>query len=126
MRIEHTAIYLCDLEGGREFFERYFSASANELYHNKTKKFRSYFLTFDGGSRLEIMNLQTISSISSPEPKAGYAHIAFSVGSKERVLELTERLRTDGYTINSEPRTTGDGYFESSVLLEGNVIEITV
>ena len=57
----------------------------------------------------------------------GYIHVAFSVGSKERVDELTNRLKTDGYEVISGPRTTGDGYYESCVLdLEGNQIEITV
>jgi lactoylglutathione lyase len=40
---------------------------------------------------------------------------------------LTERLRADGYRVVGEPRTTGDGYYESVVLdLDGNRIEITV
>ena len=59
--------------------------------------------------------------------RTGYVHIAFSVGSRERVDELTERLRSDGYEVLSGPRTTGDGYYESCVVsVEGNLIEITV
>ena len=59
--------------------------------------------------------------------RTGYAHIAFSVGSKEKVDELTERLRSAGYEVKSGPRTTGDGYYESCVvIIEGNLIEITV
>lgn len=57
----------------------------------------------------------------------GYAHLAFSAGSKEMVIQLTETLRHEGYTVQSEPRITGDGYFESCVLdPEGNPVEITV
>ena len=57
----------------------------------------------------------------------GLTHFALSVGSKQRVDELTEALRRDGYSIVGEPRTTGDGYYESVVLdPEGNRIEITV
>ena len=64
---------------------------------------------------------------TKPLNRTGYAHIAFSVGSKEKVDELTDRLRTDGYEIVSGPRTTGDGYYESCiVVLEENQIEITV
>lgn len=56
----------------------------------------------------------------------GYNHIALSVGSRESVDELTARLRSDGYTVVSGPRTTGDGFYESSVIaIEGNLIEIT-
>ncbi len=126
MRIEHIAIYLHDLEKGRLFFERYFDAKSNNLYHNETKQFKSYFLSFENGARLELMNLPNLQGEDEYKNKLGYAHIAFSVGSKERVLELTEILRADGYLITSEPRTTGDGYFESSVSYEGNIIEIAV
>lgn len=55
----------------------------------------------------------------------GFAHIAISVGSKEKVDNLTERLREDGYTIEGNPRTSGDGYYESVILdPEGNYVEI--
>lgn len=57
---------------------------------------------------------------------AGYAHIAFSVGSKAAVDALTEKLKNDGYKVASGPRTTGDGYYESCIVgIEGNLIEIT-
>jgi lactoylglutathione lyase len=57
----------------------------------------------------------------------GLIHFAISVGSKQTVDELTERLRSDGYSIVGEPRTTGDGYYESVVLdPENNRIEITL
>lgn len=54
-------------------------------------------------------------------------HIAFSVGSKEKVDLLTEKLKAAGYDVISGPRTTGDGYYESCIIgIEGNQIEITV
>ena len=53
--------------------------------------------------------------------------MAFSVGSKEKVYELTELLKADGYEVVSGPRTTGDGYYESCIVaIEGNQIEITI
>ena len=62
-----------------------------------------------------------------PPARTGYIHIAFSLGSRERVDELTERLKADGYEVRSGPRTTGDGYYESCVVgIEGNQIELTV
>jgi lactoylglutathione lyase len=58
--------------------------------------------------------------------RTGYAHVAFSLGSKETVDELTHRLKADGYEVVSGPRTTGDGYYESCIVaVEGNIIEIT-
>ena len=127
MKIEHIAMYVNDLEAAKEFFIKYFEASSNDGYHNRTTDFRSYFLTFSDGSRLEIMSRpQMDDSIKTPA-RTGYIHIAFSVGSKEKVDALTARLREDGYETISGPRTTGDGYYESCVAgIEGNLIEITV
>ena len=59
--------------------------------------------------------------------RTGLDHIAFSVGSKERVDELTQLLQADGYAVIGGPRTTGDGYYESCVVaIEENRIELTV
>jgi len=53
--------------------------------------------------------------------------IAFSVGSKDAVDALTEKLKNAGYEVVSEPRTTGDGYYESCIVaIEDNQIEITM
>lgn len=127
MRIEHVAMYVNDLEGAKSFFERYLGASANEEYHNKMTDFRSYFLTFDDGARLEIMNRPGMDDPEKTLNRTGLIHIAFSVGNKEKVDELTRLLESDGYEVISGPRTTGDGYYESCVVsIEGNQIEITV
>ena len=127
MRIEHIAMYVNDLEAARDFFIRYFNAKSNEGYHNKTTDFRSYFLSFDDGSRLEIMNKPIMEDSEKALVHTGYVHIAFSLGSKEAVDTLTEVLKHDGYDVISGPRTTGDGYYESCIMgFEGNQIEITV
>ena len=127
MRIEHVAMYVNDLERAKSFFERYLGASANKEYHNKTTDFRSYFLTFDDGARLEIMNRPGMDDPEKTLNRTGLIHIAFSVGSREKVDELTRLLESDGYEVISGPRTTGDGYYESCVVsIEGNQIEITV
>ena len=126
MKIEHIALYVNDLEQAKTFFVKYFEAAANEGYHNPRTDFRSYFLSFRDGSRLEIMTKPDLSDSGDLLNRFGYAHIAFSVGSKEVVDSLTEQLKKDGYPVISGPRTTGDGYYESCVLgFEGNVIEIT-
>ena len=127
MYIEHIAMYVNDLEMTREFFVKYFNATSNEGYHNKTTDFRSYFLTFDYGARLEIMNKPQMTDAEKELNRTGYIHIAFSLGSKSAVDELTKRLKVDGYEVISGPRTTGDGYYESCIIgIEGNQIEITV
>lgn len=127
MRIEHVAMYVNDLERAKSFFERYLEASANKGYHNKMTGFRSYFLTFDDGARLEIMNRPGMDDPEKTLNRTGLIHIAFSVGCKEKVDELTRLLESDGYDVISGPRTTGDGYYESCVVsIEENQIEITV
>ncbi|MBO5031760.1 MAG: VOC family protein [Lachnospiraceae bacterium] len=127
MKIEHIAMYVNDLEGARQFFERYMGAVSNNLYHNPKTGFQSYFLTFDNGARLEIMKKPDMVDAEKSFQRTGYIHIAFSVGSKEKVDLLTEQMREDGYEVISGPRTTGDGYYESCIVaVEGNQIELTV
>lgn len=127
MRIEHIALYVNDIEDARQFFVKYFGATSNDGYHNLQTDFRSYFLSFEKGARLEIMNKPNMSDLPKEINRTGYTHIAFSVESKETVDTLTAELKADGYEVISGPRTTGDGYYESCIIaLEDNQIEITV
>lgn len=127
MRIEHVAMYVKNLEKAREFFEHYFGAVSNHRYHNKMTGFQSYFLTFEDGARLEIMNKPNMDDDEKSLQRTGFVHIAFSVGSKEKVDLITTGLKQDGYEVISGPRTTGDGYYESLIMaIEGNLIEITI
>ena len=127
MKIEHIAMYVNDLEAARSFFIKYFGASANDEYHNPRTDFRSYFLTFEDGARLEIMHKPNLEDPEKTLNRTGLIHVAFSVGSREKVDALTAELKADGYEVVSGPRTTGDGYYESCVVaLEQNQIEITV
>lgn len=127
MRIEHLALYAFDLEQMKSFFETYFGASPSELYHNTKTGFKSYFLSFDDGARLELMNRPELLSNEKGGAYPGLDHLAFSVGSKEKVDQLTAVLKKDGYSIVSGPRTTGDGYYESCILGPEQIrIEITI
>ena len=127
MKIEHIAMYVSNLEEAKNFFVRYFDGKANNGYHNPKTDFRSYFICFDDGSRLELMKKPNLKETEKYPDQTGYIHIAFSVGSKEKVDQLTEILSKDGYEVISGPRTTGDGYYESCVkAVEGNLIEITI
>ncbi len=127
MKVDHMALNVANLEETKAFFTKYFGAQANDGYYNPTTGLRTYFLTFEDGFRLEIMNRPNMTPGTKAENHltAGYIHLAFGVGSKEKVDSLTSELEGDGYTILSQPRTTGDGYYESCVLdSEGNQIEI--
>lgn len=126
MKIEHIAMYVKDIEAAREFFVEYLGGTSNDGYHNNTTDFQSYFISFDDGARLELMTRPELADLEKPLNRTGYVHIAFSVGSKEAVDTLTDRLKEDGFEVVSGPRTTGDGYYESCIaIIEGNQIEIT-
>lgn len=126
MKIEHAALYTEDLERMRSFFMKYFEASSNELYHNPKTGFSSYFLSFQEGARLEIMNKTQMEKTGEAFVRAGLIHLAFSAGAKERVDLLTEALSKEDYEVLSGPRTTGDGYYESLILGPERIqIEIT-
>lgn len=127
MRIDHIALYVNDLEATREFFVRYLGGISNDGYCNARTGFRSYFISFDGGARLELMKKPGMTDAEKALNRTGYAHVAFGVGSREKVDALTAELRSAGYTVVSGPRTTGDGYYESCIVaIEGNQVEITV
>lgn len=129
MKIEHLAIWVKNLEQMKAFYEKYFGGRSNEKYRNEKKGFESYFISFDSGARLELMQMPQI-----PDSKndvyvqfMGLVHFAVSVGTQEKVDILTKTLEKDGFEIIGQPRWTGDGYYESVVLdPEQNRIEITI
>ena len=128
MKIEHLALWVQDLECMRSFYLKYFDTSSGEKYVNPTTQFVSYFILFgESKTRLELMTRPQIELFTGKRGfNMGLAHFTISVGGKDKVNALTERLRNDKYTIFSEPRTTGDGYYESVVLdPEGNYLEIS-
>jgi len=128
MRIEHLALWVRDLEGMRDFYLKYFDTTSGEKYVNPAKQFTAYFILFgQDKTRLELMTRPDIIAVDGKRGfNMGLAHFTISVGGKDRVNTLTERLRKDNYTILGEPRTTGDGYYESVVLdPEGNILEIS-
>lgn len=129
MKIEHIAIWAKDIDTVCEFYRKYFGGKVQPLYHNPAKQFTSRFVTFDDGARLEVMHRPDIKSASRAmgEERIGFAHLSFSVGSKDEVDRLTQKMSEDGIQVVGQPRTTGDGYYESVVLdPEGNRIEVTV
>lgn len=127
MKIEHIAIWVRDLEKAKEFYTTCFKMKCGDKYVNEKKGFSSYFLSLDDGARIEIMYRPDITGTAGKQGISfGLTHFAISVGSRKEVDELTEKIRSSGYEILGEPRTTGDGYYESLVSdPEGNLVEIT-
>ena len=128
MKIEHLAIWVDDLEAMRAFYLKYFDITSGEKYTNAKNQYTAYFLNFgEGRTRLELMNKPGIAPATGQRGfTKGIARFTISVGGKVKVNDLTELLRKDNYTILSEPRTTGDGYYESVVSdPEGNYLEIS-
>jgi len=127
MKIKHMAIYVNDLEKMKNFYIKYFNGVANNKYHNKNTGLETYFLTFPHGEvSLELMTRPNVENLDKTLYRSGFIHLAFGVGSKEMVDEITAKLKEDGYSVISGPRTTGDGYYESCIFdPEKNQIEIT-
>lgn len=124
--LEHAAVYVRDLEQAKDYYVRFFSGTSGPLYRN-SEGFSSYFISFGGGARLELMNSVHVEFRAASEFRSGWSHVALSVGSKEAVLETTRRITQAGYPLYSAPRSTGDGYFESCVGdPDGNRVEITL
>lgn len=127
MKIEHVGLFVNDLEKTVSFYEKYFGASASDKYHNAKTTFSSRFLTFADGARLEVCTREDLNQDKLSGYPLGYMHLAISLGSKEKVNEVSAQIEADGYTHLSGPRVTGDGYYESVVLdPEGNQIELTI
>lgn len=96
------------------------------MYHNPKTGLKTYFISFEDGTRLELMTRKEVMQQAFSPYTSGLTHLAFSLGSKEAVDALTARLASDGYEILSGPRTTGDGYYESCIKApENNIIELT-
>ena len=127
MRINHVALYCLDLERMKEFFVHYFNGVPNNKYHNPKTGLKTYILSFeDSGARLELMTRPEVENEEENIFRQGFIHLSFSVGSKEKVDNLTKVLNDDGYQVLSGPRTTGDGYYESCIVgPEKILIELT-
>ena len=97
MKIDHVAMYVWDLEGAKEFFVRFFQAKPNDMYHNPKTGLKTYFLSFDDGSRLEIMNRPNMKEKPLDIFYQGLIHLSFKLGSKAKVVELKKKLHAAGY-----------------------------
>lgn len=125
VRIEHVALWVQDLERMRGFYESRLGGRSGQRYHNAATGFTSYFISLGESGRIELMQGPGVRP-RSEGLAAGYAHVALSLGGRQAVDAAAEELRQRGVTIESGPRTTGDGYYEAVILdPEGNRIELT-
>jgi lactoylglutathione lyase len=124
-RIDHVALWVRDLEGMRAFYENALGGRSGPLYRNERTGYRSYFLSFADGPRLELMTRDALADGAQGGPACGWAHVALAVGGRDDVDQLARTLLAAGFLVASPPRTTGDGYYEAVVLdPEGNRVEI--
>lgn len=128
MKLDHVAIWTNRLELIKDYYVKYFNGKVNKKYTNKETGFESYFLTFDSGSRLEIMQKPGIpENLNDTVVKQyqGIIHLSFGVDTMNQVIEKSEELEKDGFRILRGPRKTGDGYFEFETLdPDNNRIEV--
>ena len=119
------AVWVRDLERMREFYERQLGGHSGPRYHSAVTGFGSYFISIGEGCRIELMQRPGVGPRADGLP-AGYAHVALSLGGRQAVDAAVAGLRQRGVTVESGPRTTGDGYYEAVILdPEGNRIELT-
>lgn len=126
--IDHIALWVRNLDAFCAFYECHFGALVGALYENPAKGFRSRFLYFSTGARIEAMTTNTLSLVELPPgaERIGFTHLAITLASESEVDNLTSKLKAQGVSVINGPRRTGDGYYESVILdPEGNRIELT-
>jgi lactoylglutathione lyase len=129
MTLDHVAIWTSRLEKLKDFYVKYFGGTANEKYTNLETGFQSYFVTFDSGSRLEIMQKPGIpENLNDTVVKQhlGIIHLSFAVENMDIVIQKSQEMARDGFRILRCPRRTGDGYFEFEMLdPDNNRLEVS-
>jgi lactoylglutathione lyase len=124
MYIDHIAIWCNDYKALAAFYSKWFNGKCSDEYFNTKRNFKSVFVSFESACRLELMHIEGIENAVLSNT-IGLAHLAFRFSSKDAVNEQTERMKNAGVKCISNPRITGDGYYESCFEdPEGNLIEI--
>ncbi|MDQ0318067.1 lactoylglutathione lyase [Pararhizobium capsulatum DSM 1112] len=127
MRIGHVALWTQDIERLSSFWAETFGAKIGERYESARRQgFVSRFLSLADGPTIEIMQGPWIDAAGGMPERAGYAHIALSLGSRGAVDALAAvAARRD--ILVSPPRMTGDGFYEAVLTdPDGNIIEIMI
>lgn len=129
MKIDHIAVWTLQLEMLKDYYVKYFNGTPNEKYINSEKQYESYFVSFESGARIELMQKPGIpQNLNDTVAKQymGIIHIAFGVENMEMVNKKSEELKKAGYQVLRGPRKTGDGYWEFETLdPDNNRIEVS-
>ena len=129
MNIDHVAIWTSELEKLKDYYIKYFNGKSNRKYTNNEKHFESYFISFDTGTRLELMQMPGIpDNLNDIMEKQylGIIHLSFGMENMDLINEKCSELRRDGFKILKGPRKTGDGYWEFETLdPDNNRIEVS-
>lgn len=128
MSIAHVALWTKDLERVAAFWVDFLGAEAGDIYESRRRPgFRSRFLTVGSGPPIEVMEGPWLAAHDGPDvERAGYAHVALSLGSGNAVDDMAARAAREGLLV-SKARWTGDGFYEAVIRdPDGNLIEITI
>lgn len=129
MNIDHVAIWTTQLETLKDYYIKHFNGRSNRKYTNNERHFESYFISFDSGTRLELMQMPGIPqnlNDSVEKQYLGIIHLSFGMGNMDLVNEKCIELKRDGFRILKGPRKTGDGYWEFETLdPDNNRIEVS-
>ncbi len=124
MRISIVGMFVKDLEKAKDFFVSYFGAQVHAVYNEEENGFYSYILKFDEGPKLELMTKPEIVDEKKDPNRTGFVHICLKVDSREKLDEITERFKADGYQILYEPATVG-GKETRAITFEDNILEVS-
>ena len=128
MNIDHVAIWTTQLETLKDYYIKHFNGRSNRKYTNNERHFESYFISFDSGTRLELMQMPGIPqnlNDSVEKQYLGIIHLSFGMGNMDLVNEKCIELKRDSFRILKGPRKTGDGYWEFETLdPDNNRIEV--
>ena len=127
MHIGHVALWTQDVERLATFWAETFGADIGERYESARRLgFVSRFLSLSEGHTIELMQGPWVDAPGAMQERAGYSHIAVSLGSREAVDALAADAAQRGILV-SPPRTTGDGFYEAVLRdPDNNIIEITI
>ena len=118
MRLDYIEIRTHDPEKMKHFYVGYFDAVVEETLSclDTGEADCAYLLSFRGGFKIKLI---------PAEANIPLIHLAFRVGNRKRVNELTCRLLLDGHEVISEPGADGMSRYGSSVYdPDGNVIDL--
>lgn len=123
MKIDHVAMYVNDLEAEKDFFVKYFNATASSKYTTFRGDFSNYLLRWSDGSRLEIMT-DTSADAKKASYRTGINRFYFLADDRKEVDDIMNKLAADGVIVEI-PRENAEGYYESVVVdPEGNEIVV--